>query len=81
MMPVRTLGPVLLLQGLTVNRRRPDLESLARETRPERFVWRVLLAIGGVYLAMKLFRGLGQLFWTVFGLALGFFWMFDGRLG
>jgi len=42
MMPVRTLGPVLLLQGLTVNRRRPDLESLARETRPERFVWRIL---------------------------------------
>ena len=47
----------------------------------QRFVWRVLLAIGGVYLAVKLFRGLGQLFWTGFGLALGFFWMFDGRLG
>ena len=42
MTPVRTLGPVLLLQGLTINRRRPDLESLARETRPERFVWRIL---------------------------------------
>ena len=26
----------------------------------QRFVWRVLLAIGGVYLAVKLFRGLGQ---------------------
>ncbi|HEY0861012.1 MAG TPA: hypothetical protein VGE19_08905 [Pseudoxanthomonas sp.] len=45
------------------------------------FVWRVLLALGGVYLAVKLFRGLGQLFWTVFGLALGLFWMFDGHLG
>ena len=44
------------------------------------FLWRVLLAIGGVYLAVKLFRGLGQLFWTVFGLALGLFWMFNGRL-
>lgn len=42
MKTVRALGPVLLLQGLTVNRRRPDLESLARETRPERFVWRIL---------------------------------------
>ena len=47
----------------------------------QRFVWRVLLAIGGVYLAVKLFRGVGQLFWTIFGLALGFFWMFNGRLG
>nr|WP_298152362.1 hypothetical protein [uncultured Pseudoxanthomonas sp.] len=45
------------------------------------FVWRVLLAVGGVYLAVKLFRGLGQLFWTVFGLALGLFWMLDGHLG
>jgi len=44
------------------------------------FLWRVLLAVGGVYLAVKLFRGLGQLFWTVFGLALGLFWMFNGRL-
>ena len=44
------------------------------------FVWRVLLAIGGVYLAVKLFRGLGQLFWTVFGLALGLFWRFNCRL-
>ncbi len=42
MKPARTLGPVLLLQGLSVNRRRPDLEALARETRPERFVWRIL---------------------------------------
>lgn len=38
----RILGPMLLLQGLSVNRRRPDLGSLARETHPERFVWRVL---------------------------------------
>lgn len=37
-----TLGPVLLMQGLSVNRRRPDLDSLAAETRPERFVWRIL---------------------------------------
>lgn len=36
------LGPLLLLRGLSVNRQRPDLEALARETRPERFVWRVL---------------------------------------
>ena len=42
MAPLRTLGPLLLLQGLTVNRRRPDIGALARETRPERFVWRVL---------------------------------------
>jgi phytoene/squalene synthetase len=33
---------MLLLRGLTVNRRRPDLEALAQETRPERFLWRVL---------------------------------------
>jgi len=33
---------MLLLQGLSVNRRRPNLEALAAETRPERFVWRVL---------------------------------------
>ena len=38
----RTLGPMLLMRGLSVDRRRPDLEALARETRPERFVWRVL---------------------------------------
>jgi hypothetical protein len=44
------------------------------------FLWRVLLAIGGVYLAVKLFRGLGQVFWTVFGLAMGLVWMFNGRL-
>ncbi|MCB0874565.1 MAG: squalene/phytoene synthase family protein [Solirubrobacterales bacterium] len=42
MRPAFTLGPVLLMQGLTVNRGRPDLQSLAAETRPERFVWRVL---------------------------------------
>ncbi len=44
------------------------------------FLWRVLLAAGGLYLAMKLFRGLGTAFWTVFGLAMGLFWMFGGRL-
>ncbi len=42
MPPARLLGASLLLRGLTVDRRRPDLEALARETRPERFVWRVL---------------------------------------
>jgi phytoene/squalene synthetase len=31
-----------LMRGLLVNRRKPDLEALARETDPERFVWRVL---------------------------------------
>jgi phytoene/squalene synthetase len=31
-----------LMRGLLANRRKPDLEALARETRPERFVWRVL---------------------------------------
>ncbi len=31
-----------LLRGLTVDRRRPDLDSLARETDPDRFVWRIL---------------------------------------
>lgn len=46
----------------------------------QRFLWRVLLAIGGAYLAVKLFRGLGQVFWTVFGLAMGLVWMFNGRL-
>lgn len=46
----------------------------------QRFLWRVLLAIGGIYLAVKLFRGMGQLFWTVFGLAMGLVWMFNGRL-
>ena len=38
----RALGPVLLLRGLTTDRHRPDLDALARETDPERFVWRVL---------------------------------------
>lgn len=42
MITKRALGPVLLLHGLSVNRRRPDLEALRRETRPERFLWRVL---------------------------------------
>ena len=39
---MRTLGPVLLMQGLSVDRRRPDLDALASERRPERFVWRIL---------------------------------------
>jgi phytoene/squalene synthetase len=38
----RTIGPVQLLRGLTVDRRRPDLAGLARETDPEAFVWNVL---------------------------------------
>ncbi|HET6831186.1 MAG TPA: squalene/phytoene synthase family protein [Solirubrobacterales bacterium] len=42
MRPLGSLGPVLLLRGLTVDRRRPDLEALAAERRPERFLWRVL---------------------------------------
>ena len=42
MLPSRTRGPMLLLRGLLADRRRPDLEALARERRPERFVWRVL---------------------------------------
>lgn len=33
---------MLLLRGLTVDRRRPDIEALSRETDPERFVWRIL---------------------------------------
>ena len=32
----------MLLRGLTVDRRRPDLDSLARETDPERFLWGIL---------------------------------------
>lgn len=40
--PRRTNGPALILRGLTVDRNRPDLESLARETDPERFVWKIL---------------------------------------
>ncbi|MFA9401333.1 MAG: squalene/phytoene synthase family protein, partial [Acidobacteriota bacterium] len=40
--PRRNIGPALLLRGLTVDRRRPDLDSLARETDPERFVWKIL---------------------------------------
>lgn len=31
-----------LLRGLAVDRRRPDLPALARETDPERFIWQVL---------------------------------------
>ena len=42
MRPALALGPMLLMQGLSVNRRRPDLDALAAETRPERFVWKVL---------------------------------------
>lgn len=38
----RSIGPALLLRGLTVDRRRPDIDALARETDPELFVWRVL---------------------------------------
>jgi len=30
------------MRGLTVDRRRPDLQSLAQEKDPERFVWRIL---------------------------------------
>ena len=44
-----------------------------------RFLWRALLVAGGIYLAVKLFRGVGALFWTVFGLAFGLVWMFNGR--
>ena len=42
MRPALALGPMLLMQGLSVNRRRPDLDALAAETRPERFVWKIL---------------------------------------
>lgn len=30
------------MRGLTVDRRRPDIEALSRETDPELFVWRIL---------------------------------------
>lgn len=40
--PSSDLGPVLLLRGLTVDRSRPDLDSLAAERDPERFVQRML---------------------------------------
>ena len=40
--PHRSLGPALLLRGLTVDRRRPDIDALSRETDPELFVWRIL---------------------------------------
>jgi phytoene/squalene synthetase len=33
---------MLLIRDLFVDRRRPDLGALARERRPERFVWRIL---------------------------------------
>ncbi len=33
---------ILLVRGLFTRRRRPDLESLAQEPDPERFLWRVL---------------------------------------
>lgn len=42
MTSAHTLGPTLLARGLLADRRRPNLEALAREARPERFVWRVL---------------------------------------
>lgn len=45
----------------------------------QRFLWRALLVVGGIYLAVKLFRGVGALFWTVFGLAFGLAWIFNGR--
>ncbi|MDQ2700626.1 MAG: squalene/phytoene synthase family protein [Actinomycetota bacterium] len=38
----RSIGPALLLRGLTVDRQRPDLDALARETDPERFLWSIL---------------------------------------
>ena len=38
----RPLGATELARGFLVNRRRPELESIARETDPERFIWRVL---------------------------------------
>jgi len=38
----RTIGPVQLLRGLTVDRRRPDLAALSREVDPDRFVWKIL---------------------------------------
>lgn len=38
----RTIGPVQLLRGLTVDRSRPDLRALAAERDPEKFVWDVL---------------------------------------
>jgi len=40
--PALARRPQLLLQGVTANRRSPDLDALAAETRPERFVWRIL---------------------------------------
>jgi phytoene/squalene synthetase len=40
--PQRSLGPALLLRGLTVDRRRPDIDALAGESDPELFVWRIL---------------------------------------
>src|SRR5690606_8615037 len=38
----RSLGPALLLRGLTVDRQRPDLDALSRETDPERFLWSII---------------------------------------
>ncbi len=40
--PLPGLGPMPLMRGLLVNRRKPDLQALAGEADPERFVWRVL---------------------------------------
>ena len=42
MRPALALGPMLLVRGLSVNRRRPDLDALAADQDPEQFVWRVL---------------------------------------
>jgi hypothetical protein len=38
-----------------------------------------LLAGGGVYLLWRLARGIGNLFWTIFGLAFAFYWVWAGR--
>lgn len=44
-----------------------------------RFLLHALLAAGGAYLLVKLWRGMGQLFWTLFGLAFAMYWMFNGH--
>lgn len=38
-----------------------------------------LLAAGGAYLLWRLLRGMGNFFWTLFGLVLAFFWVAGGR--
>lgn len=40
---------------------------------------RALLAGGGIYVLWRLCRGIGNLFWTVFGLAFAFYWAWPGR--